>query len=343
MRHILGHITEYGQFSGELSDLAEVTLETAFRICYRELRAQHGEPQQKQSEPGRVAVCALGKFGGRELGFASDVELMVIFEASGETSGPDVMPSSAFYEKLVQALTNIIKTKHEGIFEVDLRLRPYGRAGRLAVPYTSFRRYFDAEGPAWDYERQSLVKLRPVAGDTDFGQEIVDLRDRLLYDGRPFDVATMRGMRERQVRHLVTPGTINAKHSPGGLVDIEYLVQGLQISYGHRSPELRVANTRDALAALQHAGILTAEVYQSLFDAYNFLRRVINALRMVRGNAKDLTVPPPDSEEFAFLARRLDYGSDFHKLNEDLSYFTSMVQELNQRLFQQLIEHGADS
>ena len=164
------------------------------------------------------------------------------------------------------------------------------------------------------------------------GQTLVKLRDELIYTGEPFDVAAMRAMRERQVRHLVTAGTVNAKFSPGGLVDIEYLVQGLQISHGHEKPALRSTNTREAMAALASAGILPQPDFRELYQAHKFFRQLINALRMVRGNAKDLTVPPPDSEEFGFLARRLNYGSNLDQLWEDLTSHMAGVQALSQRL-----------
>jgi glutamate-ammonia-ligase adenylyltransferase len=142
----------------------------------------------------------------------------------------------------------------------------------------------------------------------------------------------MRAMRERQIRHLVTGGTSNAKYSPGGLVDLEYLVQGLQIMHGQRNPNLRLTNTREAMAALSAAGLLSPDDYARLRKAHTFLRWLIDALRVVRGNAKDLTVPPADSEEFAFLARRLRYGSDVAQLREDLIRHTTCVQELGTRL-----------
>jgi glutamate-ammonia-ligase adenylyltransferase len=202
----------------------------------------------------------------------------------------------------------------------------------MAVSLDAFRRYFGPDGDAWPYERQALVKLRPIGGSADLGAQVIRLRDELIYSGAPFDVAAMRAMRERQVRHLVTAGTINAKFSPGGLVDVEYLVQGLQITYGHTNPGLRLTNTREALRALAAAGIIPADDYNNLREAHIFLRRLINALRMVRGNAKDLTVPPADSEEFAFLARRLDYGRQVGQLLDDLTRHTTCVQKLSARL-----------
>lgn len=332
MRHIMGHTREFWDFAEELTDLVEVVVNAAFHLCHEALRAVYGTPYLAGDGISQMAVCALGKCGGREMGFASDVELMFIYAGDGETSGPQVITTAEFYERLVQMFVAAIRARREGIFEIDLQLRPYGNAGSVAVSLESFRRYFAPGGPAWPYERQALVKLRPIAGDAELGRQIVRLRDEFIYTGAPFDVAAMRAMRERQMRHLVAGGTFNAKFSPGGLADLEYLVQGLQITHGHRNPALRTTNTREALAALAEAGILSPEDHTRLRKAHTFLRWLIDGLRMVRGNARDLTVPPADSDEFAFLARRMRYSNDAAQLREDLVRHTAAVQELSARL-----------
>lgn len=332
MRYILGQISDFGQFASELSDLADVVVQAAFQLCWETLRVQFGKPCREGGEPAAVSVCALGKAGGRELGFASDIELMFIYAGSGQTSGPQVITHADFYERLVQEFLRTIQARREGIFEIDLRLRPYGKAGTLAVSLNAFTRYFAPGGPAWAYERQALIRLRPLAGDAALGAQVVALRDAYVYTGEPFDVAAMRAMRERQLRHLVTAGTFNAKFSPGGTVDIEYLVQGLQITYGQANPTLRQTNTAAAMAALQAAGLLAGDDYTHLVEAHVFIRRLVNALRMVRGNTRDLTVPAAGSEEFVFLARRLGYGTDVERLQNDLNRHTTFVQQLNQRL-----------
>jgi glutamate-ammonia-ligase adenylyltransferase len=333
MRQIQGYLPGFGQFSDELTDLAEVVVEAAYHLAGRDLRATFGLPRMSNGRSCPVSVCGLGKCGGRELGFASDIELMFLYADNGKTTGPRVITTAEFFNKLVQEVNYIIQARQEGIFELDLRLRPYGKAGNMAVSLDSFRRYFTVDGDAWPYERQALVRLRPIAGDEKFGREVVKVRDALIYTGDPFDVAAMRAMRERQWRHLVTAGTINAKFSPGGLVDVEYLVQGLQISHGHRLPALRQPNIHEAMQALVAANILAPADYLPLKEAHIFLRRLINALRMVRGDAKELTVPSAESEEFAFLARRLDYGSDqIAHLWDDLIRHTTTVQEINSRL-----------
>jgi glutamate-ammonia-ligase adenylyltransferase len=280
-----------------------------------------------------MCVVALGKFGGRELGFASDIELMFIYEDNGKTNGPRRITTAEFYEKLVEAYVSGMRARREGIFEVDLQLRPYGKAGSMAVSLEAFRRYFEPGGPAWAYERQALVKLRPVAGDERLGLRAAGLRDEFIYTGETFDTTAMRAMRERQVRHLVKGGSFHPKYSLGGLVDIEYLVQGLQITYGREKPELRQTNTREAMAALVKTGIFSEEDYTRLRKAHTFLRWLIDSLRVVRGNAKEITLPDEDSEEFAFLARRMRYGGDVQQLRLDLVTHTTAILEINRRLF----------
>jgi glutamate-ammonia-ligase adenylyltransferase len=332
MRHILGHTREFGEFSKELTDLAEVVVNSAYHLCHEDLRTVYGTPCLSDGSISEMTVLALGKCGGQELGFASDIELMFVYSANGRTTGSSAITTAEFYEKVVQTLVSAIRAKQEGIFEIDLRLRPYGKAGSMAVSLEAFRRYFHPDGPAWAYERQALVKLRPIAGSPELGRQVVALRDQFVYTGQAFDTTAMRAMRERQIRHLVTGGTFNAKYSPGGLVDVEYLVQGLQITHGHNEPRLRQTNIREAMASLVQTSLLSEEDYTQLRKAHTFLRWLIDALRMVRGNARDLTVPPAGSEAFAFLARRLRYGSSAAELRADLEHYTSGVQDLSARL-----------
>ncbi len=332
MRHIMGHAPEFGQFAGELTDLAEVVVAAAVGLAWAELTAQCGEPRDTGSARIPFAVCALGKCGGYELGYASDIELMFVYGGPGQTTGPRVLSAAEFFERLVTDFKAAIWARREGIFEIDLALRPYGNAGSLAVSLDAFRRYFVPGGPAWSYERQALIKLRAIAGDPALGRQVEGLRDAFVYEPGTFDVAAMRAMRERQLRHLVTPGTINAKFSPGALVDVEYTVQGLQMLHGRSHPPIRQTNTLAAIQTLAQANIISVENAARLSEALLFLRELINALRVVRGNSKDLTVPPEESEEFAFLARRLGYGNEPGRLRAELTHHLEWVRQLNARL-----------
>lgn len=332
MRHIAGHIVEFGQFSEELTDVAEAITSAALEICKARLEARYGQPcgvpddrADSDAALSRLAVFALGKAGGRELGFASDIELMFVYDTDGITNGEPRITTSEFYIHLVEAFTKTIQARRKGIFEIDLRLRPYGSAGPLAVSFEAFEEYFAPTGPAWPYERQSLVRMRHIAGDHEFGQRVIERRDELVYTGSPFDVNALRAMRERQLRQLVQPGVWNAKLSAGGLVDCEYLVQALQITHGHANAELRQTGTSDALAALHRHGLLTDQQFETLYRSYVFLRRLIDAMRMVRGDARDLAVPAPDTEEFAYLARRLNYGNEIGRLQVDINATTDDI------------------
>ncbi len=327
MRHILGLQDKFGMFAKELTEVAEVVVEGARQICEDQLQQVHGHPTNADGTPARCSILGLGKFGGQELGFASDIELMFLYRGDGKTSGPQVISNGEYFHRLAHEFRQAIRSKRKGIFEVDFRLRPYGKAGPLAVSLSEFESYFGPGGAAWPYERQALVKLRPVTGDTVLGKEVIALRDRLIYRGEPFDVAAMRAMRERQIRQLVRPGTFNAKLSHGGLVDCEYLVQGLQMTYGHLSQRIREPNTREAMKALQGCGLLPEELRVELRDAYRFFRRVIDGLRMVRGDASDLTVPEFTSDEFLFLARRLGYQSNVLRLQQDFERHIRHVQD----------------
>ena len=331
MRHILGLTEEIENFGFELTDLAEVTVCAALARCDAELRVGHGTPYLENGEPCGLALLALGKCGGRELGFASDIELMFVYAGDGRTDGEHALSSAEYYELLVRSVDNSIHTRQEGIFHIDLRLRPYGKAGSMAVSFDSFKKYYAPDGPAWAYERQALVKMRAIAGDETLSDELCRLRDLYAYESGPFDVTAMRAMRERQVRHIVVGGTFNAKFSPGGIVDIEYLIQGLQINHGAQNPALRSTNLRAAMWALHENGILADDDYTRLRKAHTFLRWLIDSLRVVRGNSKDVTMPAFGSDEFIFLARRLRYEDAAH-LRDDLARYVADVQEINTRL-----------
>jgi len=329
MRHILRLQKNFGDFGRELTEVAESVVAAACELSAAELAACYGIPRSIDGSPANFSVCALGKFGGWELGYASDIELMFLYDHDGQTDGPESLSNADYFQRLVRQFQQTITSRRRGIFELDLRLRPYGNAGALAVSLESFANYFGPQGTAWPYERQALVKLRPVAGNRQLGERIVQLRDQLIYRGEAFDVQAMRAMREKQNRQLVQPGTFNAKLSPGGLVDCEYLVQGLQVTFGHLDPAVREPNTREAIRALGRLGILTEKIQDQLQIGYQFWRQVIDALRVVRGNAADLTIPDIHSEEFAFLARRMRNIDDAlprqQNLQQDLERHTRNV------------------
>ena len=299
MRHIVWPDREFGLFSRELGDVADCVLERALEICCEDVANKMGV-----LPPGRVSIVGLGKFGGQELGFASDIELVCVYDPPAAQA--DVSTVAEFYRRVVERLLGAIRSHRAGVFELDLRLRPHGQAGPLASSLQAFASYYRDDGPAWPFERQAMVKLRAVAGSQSLGDELEMLRDQWIYSDGACDVAAMRAMRDRQVRQLVRAGSFNAKLSPGGLVDSEYLVQAWQLEHGHQFSEVRTTNTLQAIDSLHEVGILQHTVWSSLREAYVFQRRLIDSLRVVRGDARDLTVPDRQTAEFMFLARRMD-------------------------------------
>jgi len=175
----------------------------------------------------------------------------------------------------------------------------------MATAFSAFADYYRAGGSAWGYERQALVKLRAVAGDPAVGSAVEQLRDRFVYGPEPFDLDTCRRLRRLQGGQLVRPGTVNAKYSPGALVDVEYFVQALQIAHGGAEPLLRTPTTLRAIDALEAGGRLTPDDAGRLRRAYHLHRELIDALRVVNGHARDLAVPPVGSPDLARLARRM--------------------------------------
>jgi glutamate-ammonia-ligase adenylyltransferase len=148
-------------------------------------------------------VAGLGKFGGIELGFASDIELLLVYESAGQTTGAQSISNAEFFERMVRAVAAGIRAPQDGIFHVDLRMRPYGQAGPAAVRFPDFVEYYRLGGPAWPYERQSLVRLRAIAGDAGFGYTVCSAAREAIYLPQRFDFAAMQAMRERQIRQLV--------------------------------------------------------------------------------------------------------------------------------------------
>jgi glutamate-ammonia-ligase adenylyltransferase len=328
VRAILGLCGSPEQFSIELTDVAEVMMRAAFEIADAE--SLPDPPRHRDGRTAPAALCALGKFGGSELGFASDLELIVVYD-DRDLDVPPGTPVGEHFDRMVRGLREVVGGRKGTTFELDFRLRPYGRGGPPATALTAFQNYYQPGGPAWGYERQALIRLRAIAGDRELGRLIQSYRDRYVFGPEPFDLDGLRQMRQLQIRQLVRPGTINAKYSPGALVDIEYFVQALQIAFGAEVPILRSPNTLKALAALHTTGKLPLNVTESLREGYECCRGLIDALRVVHGNAHDLTLPAADSEDMVLLARRLR-APDPSRLPLDLAARLRSTRSIVERL-----------
>ncbi len=341
IKHIVEPSSNFPDFSLALTELAEVIMEQSLVDCSAKLEKSYGRPRLANEKPCPFAVMGLGKFGGRELGYASDIEVLFVYGGSGTTNGNERIENSEYFERLAQELLGWIEARQEGIFRIDVRLRPHGGKGALANAFEEVCRYYSPTGLAAPFERQALIKLRHITGNSTLGHRLETHRDSFVYGDAPWDIPTALELRRQQLKQLVEPGKINVKYSAGGLIDIEYAAQYLQVMHGHNHPTLRTPNTLQALTALVNEGLVARADGAGLRKASVFIRMLVDGLRMVRGNTKDLVLPPLDSEEFVSLARRVGYTRDDWRagardLQSDIEQYMTLTKQFFERTFGKL-------
>jgi len=277
-----------------LSTLADTAIGVALVCAYAELRERFGEPIGESSgHPVQLSVLGLGKLGGRELNMSSDVDLVFAYRENGATDGARSISNHEFFIKLGQALIDILQTPtDEGIvFRVDMRLRPNGESGPLALSFDAMDHYFLTHGRDW--ERYALIKARPVAGDIAGGHDLLkNLRPfvyRKYLDFGAFEaIRTMKTLIERELAKKSLTG--NVKLGRGGIREIEFIVQSHQLIYGGRDPALRTSSLYDALAVLEDTGIIPGSDCAMMRRHYDFLRVLEHRLQIM-DDAQTHTVP----------------------------------------------------
>jgi glutamate-ammonia-ligase adenylyltransferase len=281
----------------ELAHLAEAALHAATSSLQDEHPAPHG---------ARFCVIGMGKLGGEELNYASDIDVMFCYDAPEERSGHPWAQTMS--EGLLQRLA---ATTEEGqAFRVDATLRPEGKDGPLVRSLASFRAYYERWAKPWEF--QALIKARPVAGDPTLGRQFLDLVRPFVYPERlsPEAIREIRGMKARIEKERIGPREdpkFQLKVGVGGLVDVEFTVQLVQLRHGHRDPRLRAQSTVPAIAAAAELGLFDLEKARWLVDAYRFLNRARNVLYLVRGRPQDAL--PQQPEDLEILARALGYAA----------------------------------
>jgi glutamate-ammonia-ligase adenylyltransferase len=299
---------DWRAFSERLSALAEACLAVSVDRILSDLTARHGDP-------GTWALFALGKFGGEELGSGSDLEVLLVYEGGRDTTGGEPLRPGEFFERLFRDLIRDWAIPEGETFALDTRLRPHGESGPLAVRRAKWDEYYKRDGAALDYERQALIRLRTVHGDAAWAEDLLAARDAIVYAEPPLAIAETLELFARQAaakekKDATTGAPLwNAKFGRGGLAELEYGVQFLQLRFGAAKPELRKHQWVRALEALLETGVVALAEFEHLYAANLFLRRLVNALRLARGQSKDLYCPAPHTAEFSFLARRLGYVS----------------------------------
>ena len=295
-RDLTGAVT-VDETAAELADLAAAALEAALAIARSELPP--GAP------PARLAVIAMGKCGGHELNYASDVD--VIFVAAEDGADPE--SEAAALRTATRLAAGMIRvcsqsTQEGALFPVDPNLRPEGRDGPLVRTLASHRVYYERWAKTWEF--QALLKARPVAGDLDLGQEYLAALGPMVWQAaqRPHFVADVQAMRRRVIGNLpASEAARQLKLGPGGLRDIEFAVQLLQLVHGRTDGSLREPGTLPALAALAQGGYVAREDAATMAAAYRFLRSVEHLLQL-RQLRRTHTLPD-DPEALRRLGRAL--------------------------------------
>lgn len=305
--------------------LAETCLRLGLEALEREFAQRHGVVRAADGSAQRLVVFGLGKLGGGELNFSSDVDLVYAYPQGGESDGARPLAAEDYFARLGQRLAKLLDEPTVDGFchRVDLRLRPFGNAGRVALSFAGMDQYFQREGRDW--ERYAWLKARAVAGDIEAGERWLQSLRPFVYR-RYLDFTALDGLREMKAaiaaevarRELAD----DIKRGPGGIREIEFLVQALQLIRGGREAALRERRLQSALQALVETRQVLPEDGAMLASAYRFLRRVENRLQMLR-DAQTHALPE-DAADRQRIARGLGYG-DWEELREVLDAHRARV------------------
>ena len=263
------------------SDCADAIILSALDFCQREISIRYGRPRDEKGNPAQLYILAMGKLGGRELNFSSDIDLIFAFSAAGYTEGQEQISNQQYYSKVVQQFMHLLQnvTVDGFVFRVDLRLRPNGDSGALVSTLAAMETYYQEQGRDW--ERYAMVKARLIGDNSSesnhwFHRLITPFVYRRYVDFSVIEsLRSMKAMIEREVQ--LNPMLDDIKRGLGGIREIEFIIQNIQLIRGGRLPQLRQQNAMAALSALKQEDLLTRT--DTLKQAYLFLRKLENALQ----------------------------------------------------------------
>ena len=293
----------------ELSALGDVCVCVAADwLCHR-LIEKHGEPLTTEGDAANLVVIALGKLGGKELNFSSDIDVMFCYSANGKTNGQRSMDNQQFFislaQKLIHSLADV--TADGFVYRVDCRLRPFGESGPLVVNFNHLEDYYQAHGREW--ERYAFIKARVVYGSDRDRELFKELVTPFVYR-KYIDFGVIDTLRE--MKHMIAEQVAKARYQnniklgAGGIREIEFIAQFFQLVNGGRNTRLQTQHIEDALTEIEHAGYLTRADVRALTQSYIFLRCVENRLQM--RSDEQTHVLPVDQEVILTLAQSMNYA-----------------------------------
>lgn len=319
----------------DVSDLADALVSAALDWHYERFCERYGTPIGNESGlPQKMIVLGMGKLGGQELNFSSDIDLIFVYPEAGETQGEGrAISNDQFFVRLGQALNkSLVEVTEDGfVYRVDMRLRPFGDAGPLAISFAGIEHYYEIHGRAW--ERYALVKARAMAGDKEEAQYLFNILRPFVYR-RYVDFSAMESLRE--LKRMITVEVNkkgmqdNIKLGPGGIREIEFIVQAFQLVHGGRDRALQGRSLMPTLSLLLERGFVEPDAHDGLMAAYRFLRRSENRLQMwMDQQAHSL---PGEGHQQAMLAQSMGFES-YEAFNRVLQAHRDYVQEQFVQLF----------
>lgn len=296
----------------QISYLADASIEAALRAAWRKVERQRGTPRGADDRRTRFVVLALGKLGGVELNYSSDIDLILLYESDGKTDGRRSITNFEFFDRLAREMIAFLAERTElgAAYRVDLRLRPEGDKGPIAISVPAALQYYDNRGRTW--ERQAYIKARPAAGDLELGEELLERLRPWIY--RRYlsgaDISGIKAIKRRIEARTQDDGVDqrDVKTGHGGIRDIEFVVQFLQLLNGGDLPALRTGNTLEAIVQLENCGCLTNAERSILETNYSFLRKIEHRLQILFDLQTHLLPEQPD--ELQKLARRMGYADN---------------------------------
>ena len=300
----IGGLALLDETLGDLSALADAAINAAMAFVAAGLQARHGQPREADGALATPFVLGMGKLGGRELNFSSDIDLIFGYTANGETDGARSLSNEEYFAKLARDTSRLLAAPTEDgfVFRVDTLLRPFGSVGPHAASMSGMEDYYQTHGREW--ERYAMVKARACAGDRAAGQALLNhLRPfvyrRYLDYGAINSLRDLKGLIDRDTR--AKGAADNLKLGPGGIREVEFIVQLFQLTRGGQDARLRDARLRPVLRYIGSSGLLPAETAQALDDAYVLLRRAENAVQL-HGDLQTHSLPTDPAARAAFAA-----------------------------------------
>ena len=245
----------------QISHLADAILSAALDVAWRRIAIHRGVPRDAAGEPAQLAAMALGKLGGVELNYSSDIDLVFVSSGDGRTDGPRPSSNAEFFERVVHETVRLLSEPTDlGIaYRVDLRLRPHGASGPVVMPIEAMLQYFDTLGRTW--ERQAWIKARAAAGSQTLGERLLTELEPWIYRRwlTRADISGIKALKRRIEQRAIREGDNerDVKVGRGGIRDVETTIQFLQLLSGGDTPEVRTRNTLEAIRRLAGTGGLT--------------------------------------------------------------------------------------